>query len=170
MVICFICTSLGTATIFILDLLHQKGRSKLTSVRLYSSTYSSNKCIATVIVTPDVKFCIPSSRSDFLFAAWLPLLGFEILLCGLALYKGYQTYQLHIPHGLSMFTISAFLIKDSILYFVVLVYPCSTIRLEYIADFDPCRMFLAYMANAMVWLAGGVSAANYSYIWCVISL
>lgn len=68
--------------------------------------------------TQDLHMCIPLNLSSFYKSIWIPVLVHEAVLFSLALYKGFQNITDHgTKAALSRFTI--FLVKDSIIYFVV---------------------------------------------------
>ncbi|KAJ7691049.1 hypothetical protein B0H17DRAFT_1063959 [Mycena rosella] len=79
----------------------------------------------------NVIFCVPSGVPDYFFAFWVPIIGFESLLCGLALYRGFQTFRASGSPFQSGRHLVAILIRDSVLYFLV--------------------MFATYFTNLLVW-------------------
>ncbi|KAJ7050358.1 hypothetical protein C8F01DRAFT_1264234 [Mycena amicta] len=81
---------------------------------------------------PDVTFCRPNNVPHYFFAFWLPVLLFESLLCVLALYRGFQTFRASVSLYQSGRHLVAILIRDSVLYFLV--------------------MFATYLTNLLVWL------------------
>lgn len=66
--------------------------------------------------------CIPFNRlvtfggGSFYYVYWIPILVFEAILCGLAVYKGYERWSESSADGTRVHTLE-YLIKDSILYF-----------------------------------------------------
>jgi hypothetical protein len=64
-------------------------------------------------------FCVPDGVPDYFFAFWLPIILFESLLCGLALYRGFQTFRAAGTLFQSGRHLVAILIRDSVLYFLV---------------------------------------------------
>jgi len=82
---------------------------------------------------PGTTFCVPFGVPDYFFAFWIPIIGFESLLCGLALYRGFQTFRAAGSPFQSGRHLVAILIRDSILYFLV--------------------MFATYFTNMLVWVS-----------------
>ncbi|KAF5383063.1 hypothetical protein D9615_004822 [Tricholomella constricta] len=82
-------------------------------------------------LTPNLIFCVPFNVSNHFFAFWIPMLAFESLLCGLALYKGYETFRSSSSPFRSGKHLVGILIRDSIFYFLV--------------------MFATYLTNLLVW-------------------
>jgi hypothetical protein len=78
-------------------------------------------------------FCVPFGVPDYFFAFWIPIIGFESLLCGLALYRGFQTFRASGSLFQSGRHLVAILIRDSVLYFLV--------------------MFATYLTNMLVWIS-----------------
>ncbi|RDB17439.1 hypothetical protein Hypma_001612 [Hypsizygus marmoreus] len=95
-------------------------------------TVLSKISAAAVQLTPEIIFCVPSDVSTHFFAFWIPMLAFETLLCGLAIFKGYQTFKSSSSPFLSGKHLVSILIRDSILYFLV--------------------MFATYLTNLLVWI------------------
>jgi hypothetical protein len=62
---------------------------------------------------------VPDGVPDYFFAFWLPIILFESLLCGLALYRGFQTFRAAGTLFQSGRHLVAILIRDSVLYFLV---------------------------------------------------
>lgn len=83
-------------------------------------------------LTPNLIFCVPSNISHHFFAFWIPMLAFETLLCGMALYKGYETFRSSGSRFRTGRHLVGILIRDSILYFLV--------------------MFATYLTNLLVWI------------------
>ena len=42
---------------------------------------------------PGLPFCIPIKIPSYLYAFWIPILAFESLLCGMALFRGFQAFR-----------------------------------------------------------------------------
>ncbi|KAJ6468126.1 hypothetical protein C8R47DRAFT_1151922 [Mycena vitilis] len=82
---------------------------------------------------PGMTFCVPGDVPDWFFTFWIPILMFESLLCGLALYRGFQTFRASGGVFQSGKHLVAILIRDSVLYFLV--------------------MFATYLTNMLVWLS-----------------
>ncbi|KAJ7431246.1 hypothetical protein B0H11DRAFT_2131577 [Mycena galericulata] len=66
-------------------------------------------------------FCYPVATSvpSYFFAFWIPIIAFESLLCGLALYRGFQTFRASGTLFQSGRHLVSILIRDSVLYFLV---------------------------------------------------
>ncbi|KAK0473745.1 hypothetical protein IW261DRAFT_1503180 [Armillaria novae-zelandiae] len=87
-------------------------------------------------ILPGTSICAPSNIPDYFYAFWIPTIVFESLLCGLALFRGFQTFRsdgLLFSSGRQLVSI---LIRDSVFYFVV--------------------MFATYLTNLLVWTAAPV--------------
>ncbi|KAF7343876.1 hypothetical protein MSAN_01968900 [Mycena sanguinolenta] len=82
---------------------------------------------------PGTTFCVPTGVPNYFFAFWIPILCFESLLCGLALYRGFQTFRATDPMFQSGRHLVAILIRDSVFYFLV--------------------MFATYLTNMLVWIS-----------------
>ncbi|PBK94835.1 hypothetical protein ARMGADRAFT_68849 [Armillaria gallica] len=92
--------------------------------------------ISTAPYTPpgtSVRVCAPSGIPDYFYAFWIPTIVFESLLCGLALFRGFQTFSSDGPLFSSGRHLVSILIRDSVFYFVV--------------------MFATYLTNLLVWTA-----------------
>ncbi|GLB38914.1 hypothetical protein LshimejAT787_0600760 [Lyophyllum shimeji] len=83
-------------------------------------------------LTPNLIFCVPSNISHQFFVFWIPMLAFETLMCGLALYKGYETFRTSGSRFRTGRYLVGILIRDSVLYFLV--------------------MFATYLTNLLVWI------------------
>ncbi|KAF7300476.1 hypothetical protein HMN09_00931800 [Mycena chlorophos] len=80
----------------------------------------------------DVNFCVPvSGIPRWFFVYWVPMLSFEALLCVLALYRGFQTFRASGTLYQSGRHLVGILIRDSVLYFLV--------------------MFASYFTNLLMW-------------------
>lgn len=95
------------------------------------------KITATTVNIPNGKFCMPIGISDHFYTFWIPMLAFEFLLCVLALIRGFQAF---ISDG-SLFRrgrdLVRVLLRDSVLYFLVIG--------------------ATYMTCLLVWIAGPTS-------------
>jgi len=78
---------------------------------------------ATAIYVPGGLFCVPSGVSTHFYTFWIPMLAFESLLCTLALIRGFQTYRAKGSLFHSSRQLVGILIRDSVLYFLVI---CAT--------------------------------------------
>ncbi|KAJ6468130.1 hypothetical protein C8R47DRAFT_990200, partial [Mycena vitilis] len=65
-------------------------------------------------------FCVPFGVHDYIFAFWIPLVSFESLLCGLALYRALQQSRASGSFFHSSRHLVDLLIRDSLLYFLVM--------------------------------------------------
>ncbi|KAK0439348.1 hypothetical protein EV421DRAFT_1713575 [Armillaria borealis] len=82
---------------------------------------------------PGTSVCTSSGIPDYFYAFWIPTIVFESLLCGLALFRGFQTFSSDGPLFSSGRRLVSILIRDSVFYFVV--------------------MFATYLTNLLVWAA-----------------
>jgi len=88
-------------------------------------------------VIPDFPFCIPINVPHYLFAFWIPILAFESLLCGMALFRGFQAFRYRqnvLRAGRHLVTL---LLRDSIIYYLI--------------------VFVAYLTNLLLWSSGQVA-------------
>ncbi|TFK33408.1 hypothetical protein BDQ12DRAFT_691220 [Crucibulum laeve] len=83
------------------------------------------KITASAVVLPGTAgmFCVPSGVSDKFYTFWIPMLAFETLLCALALVRGFQSFTSDGPLFRSGRHLVSILIRDSVLYFLVI---CAT--------------------------------------------
>jgi len=69
------------------------------------------------------RFCLPIGIPHRFYTYWIPMVSYESLLCGLALFQGFRTFR----SGGSMFRngkrLVGIMVRDSILYFLVI---CAT--------------------------------------------
>ncbi|KAI3616519.1 hypothetical protein WG66_011600 [Moniliophthora roreri] len=77
-------------------------------------------------------FCFPSNVPHYFYAFWIPILTFETVLCSLALFRGYQTFRTSGSPFQSGQRLIGVLIRDSVVYFLV--------------------MFATYLTNLLVWV------------------
>ncbi|KAL0958455.1 hypothetical protein HGRIS_000597 [Hohenbuehelia grisea] len=82
---------------------------------------------------PGGTFCVPDEVGDHFYLFWVPILAFESLLVGLALFRGFQGV---LSPETSLFRsgrqLVNVLLRDSVLYFMV--------------------MFATYLTNLLVWI------------------
>jgi len=128
------------------------GRSKKIMILLVTSFFLS--CVGSIIILteellgdqvvstplPGLPFlqCLTEALPSFWWTFWLPTLAFELLLFGLALYKGFESIRAQSSMGgwsLGKNTLDI-LVQDSIFYFLV--------------------VFSTYLANFLFWTIGGV--------------
>jgi len=87
-------------------------------------------------IVPGVPFCVPVNVPHRLFAFWIPIIAFESLLCAMALYRGLQG----ISGSGSIFRsgrrLVAILVRDSILFFFVVLAAYSANLLVFIFGSD----------------------------------
>jgi len=86
---------------------------------------------------PGLVFCVAGNIPDYSYAFWIPILAYESLLCGLALFRGFQTFRSSASPFRSGKYLVSILIRDSVLYFVV--------------------MFATYLTNLLVWIIASES-------------
>ena len=73
-------------------------------------------------VIPGFPFCIPLDVPHYLFAFWIPIIAFESLLCGMALFRGFQAFRYRqnvLRAGRHLVTL---LLRDSIIYYIMCVF------------------------------------------------
>jgi len=80
----------------------------------------------------DVVFCDPSNISSRFFTFWIPMLANECLLCFLALVRGCQTFRSGGTLFRSSRRLVGILIRDSVLYFIVIMSTYLTCLLVWI--------------------------------------
>jgi hypothetical protein len=68
---------------------------------------------------PGFTFCIPFGVPDYLYAFWIPILAFESLLCGMALFRGFQAFRYRQSVFQSGQHLVTLLLRDSIVYFLM---------------------------------------------------
>ncbi|KAI0929466.1 hypothetical protein AcV7_005311 [Taiwanofungus camphoratus] len=92
------------------------------------------KISATVQILPNRTFCMLTGVSSYFYAFWIPMLVSESVLCGLAMYCGFQNYRSEPTLFQAGKRLVVVLIRDSVFYFVV--------------------MFATYLTNAIVFIVG----------------
>ncbi|PBK61621.1 hypothetical protein ARMSODRAFT_1025539 [Armillaria solidipes] len=106
----------------------------MTSLSDSSSEFHADRLLAAAQRTlPGTSVCASSGIPDYFYAFWIPTIVFESLLCGLALFRGFQTFSSDGPLFSSGRRLVSILIRDSVFYFVV--------------------MFATYLTNLLVWTA-----------------
>jgi len=94
------------------------------SLSAYIMGFVLSKMAVTAIALPaDGMFCLASDIASNFYMFWIPLLAFECLLCGLALFKGLQTLRRRRSVLSSGRFLIVILIRDSIIYFFAI---CAT--------------------------------------------
>ncbi|KAG7448381.1 uncharacterized protein BT62DRAFT_889499 [Guyanagaster necrorhizus] len=91
----------------------------------------SSTLVAVSYALPGISICALSGIPDYFYAFWIPIIVFESMLCGLALFRGYQMFSSDRPLFSSGRHLVSILIRDSVFYFVV--------------------MFATYLTNLLVW-------------------
>jgi len=97
------------------------------SSTLLGLSFGSNKVFSHMI--PGLPFCIPSGDLHLFYAFWIPLLIAESFLCGLAVYRGVYLHRLYGRTFQSGNQLVEFLIRDSVVYFLIIfaIYIANTI-------------------------------------------
>lgn len=105
MATCFVATSVASAVVLATTLSEMKASSH---------------------ILPGVPVCVPIGVPSHLYAFWIPMIVFESLLCGMALFRGFQG----VFGGRALFRsgrhLVDILVKDSIIYFLVVFAAYST--------------------------------------------
>ncbi|KAJ7101349.1 hypothetical protein B0H15DRAFT_409267 [Mycena belliarum] len=140
LIACMIAEVILQMRLYALYLLNKKVLALMVATFLVSSATSAvimgkalSGITANAHLIPGVTFCVPFGVPDYFFAFWIPIIGFESLLCGLALFRGFQTFRASgslYQSGRHLVTI---LIRDSVLYFLV--------------------MFATYFTNMLMWVS-----------------
>jgi len=111
----------------------------ISSITAASGVVGAFTLAENVTATPfpgsSIHFCVVTSIPSFFYATWIPIVTFETLLFSLALFKGYQSWKSEVPTGWSGQVALNILIRDSILYFLV--------------------VFATYLTNMFIWIFGG---------------
>ncbi|KAK6992677.1 hypothetical protein R3P38DRAFT_2569350 [Favolaschia claudopus] len=114
--------------------------SSASSAVIMGTVLHGIKAHAHPLPTVPTTFCAPSNVPSYFFAFWIPIISFESLLCFLALFRGFQTFR--TSGGSTLFQsgrhLVAILIRDSVLYFLV--------------------MFATYFTNMLVWASADPSS------------
>lgn len=106
--------------------------SVIASSTLMGISLSQTKVASNLI--PNLPFCVPTFTPQIFYAFWIPMLVSETVLCGLALWRGIQTYSQDrtiFQSGKKMIEV---LIRDSFLYFLI--------------------MFAVYLTNTVIFILG----------------
>jgi len=75
---------------------------------------------ASAFPVPGGKFCVPQGVPTHFYAFWIPMLSFETLLCILAVVRAVQMYQPSRSLFHSGRQLVAVLVRDSLMYFLVI--------------------------------------------------
>ena len=62
---------------------------------------------------------MPTNVPRYFYTFWIPILAFETLLCGLAVFRGFQSMRLKPSLYYSGKELVDVLFKDSVVYFIV---------------------------------------------------
>ncbi|KAJ6576033.1 hypothetical protein DFH09DRAFT_1150238 [Mycena vulgaris] len=139
LIACMIAEVILQMRLYALYFLNKKVLALMIATFLLSSTSSAvimGRALAGITARahplPGTTFCYPIGVPDYFFAFWIPIIGFESLLCGLALYRGFQTFRASGSLFQSGKKLVGILVRDSVLYFLV--------------------MFATYFTNMLVWV------------------
>ncbi|KAI0777610.1 hypothetical protein BD413DRAFT_467056 [Trametes elegans] len=91
-----------------------------SSAYVMGNALSQIRSIAVTLPHTGSTVCVPTSLPTHFYAFWIPMLISESVLCGLALFRGFQSYR----PGSNMFQngkrIIEVLVRDSLFYFVII--------------------------------------------------
>jgi len=87
-------------------------------------------------IIPGFPFCIPIKVPNYLFSFWIPILAFESILCGMALFRGFQAFRYRHSVFQSGRHLVTLLLRDSIIYYLII--------------------FVTILTNLLVWSTGQV--------------
>jgi len=62
---------------------------------------------------------VPTNVPPYLYLLWIPTLAFEILLCGLAVFRGFRNLRLKSSLYYSGKELLDVLLRDSVMYFLM---------------------------------------------------
>ena len=71
------------------------------------------------VVLLDITVCVSPHIPEYLYTFWIPILAFETLLCGLAVFRGFQNMRVKSSLYYSGKEIVDVLLRDSVIYFIV---------------------------------------------------
>lgn len=114
---------------------------------------------------PGFPFCIPFDVPSYLYAFWIPILAFESLLCGMALFRGFQAFHYRQSVFQSGRHLVTLLLRDSIVYF--LMWATVVFVLSPSNNVDD-SIFITYLTNLLLWSTGQVSSSSINYLWHVL--
>jgi hypothetical protein len=117
MVVCFVASTSASAAVMGNVVFNITGMKP--AFAQYPSTRADCHTAIAFRPLPWMVFCAPISVSSHFFAFWIPMLAFESLLCGLALFKGFKTFRSSASAFHSGRHLVSILIRDSVLYFLV---------------------------------------------------
>jgi len=140
LIACMIAEVILQMRLYALYFLNKKVLAAMITSFIVSSSLSAtvmgtvlSKVKARAHRVPGVTFCVPDQVGDHFYLFWIPILVFESLLVGLALFRGFQAV---LSSDGSLFRsgrqLVNVLIRDSVLYFMV--------------------MFATYLTNLLVWI------------------
>jgi len=104
----------------------------IASSTLMGISLAQTRVISNMI--PGLPFCVPTFTPKIFYSFWIPMLISETVLCGLALWRGIQSFRQNrtlFQSGKKMIEV---LIRDSFLYFLI--------------------MFAVYLANTVIFILG----------------
>ncbi|KII84531.1 hypothetical protein PLICRDRAFT_701710 [Plicaturopsis crispa FD-325 SS-3] len=93
------------------------------AVSVISAVIMANALIEFVPVAhlfPGQTFCVPLNMPRDFYAFWIPILLFESMLCAMAIYRGFSTYQFDRGVYRTGQTIIYVLLRDSLIYFLLI--------------------------------------------------
>ena len=125
-----------------------------------------------VLPLPTTTLCVAVKQSQLYFVSlWISVLAFELILCALAIYKGFLTLQKDSQTGgWSCGRTLSVLVKDSILYFIMWVTDFESKHKLW--DSESLLLFsisMSYLAVVVIWIVDYASrptplALSYIYI------
>jgi len=95
-----------------------------------------SKVTARAHVIPGLPFCVPIDLPDYVYTFWIPILANESLLCGMALFRGFQAFRYRQNVFQSGRHLVTLLLRDSIIYFLII--------------------FVTYLTNLLIWSTGKI--------------
>lgn len=149
----FLVSTACAATIMGLVLSAFEGTSSIHFYRYYQFQLASPQAHANLI--PGFPFCIPSNVEEYFYTFWIPIIAFESLLCGMALFRGFQAFSYRHTLFKSGRHLVSILLRDSIVYYLMWV--CPNFHALLAINVLPPRIFVAYLANLLVWSTNQVS-------------
>jgi len=91
--------------------------STATAATIMGIVLSSVDAHANLI--PGLPFCIPSNVKGYTYAFWIPISAFESLLCGMAIFRGFQAFHYQLSFFKSGRHLVSLLLRDSIVYYLI---------------------------------------------------
>ncbi|KIY48472.1 hypothetical protein FISHEDRAFT_73668 [Fistulina hepatica ATCC 64428] len=117
--------------------------SKVTGEILHSGQLAASLFIyiRTTAITFDLNgnhYCLPIGLQTWFYTYWIPLITFETLLCCLAVFKGFSSSRT------GRFNLFNLLIRDSVLYYIILVASYVAAMVIWICEFDYLEAPIAF--------------------------